>query len=283
MRLLGLAELLIGFSTLPVIFLAQLTDQLWPALGWERLTGLEGMAIKFLISLIVILPPSIAMGTTLPFLLASLFRREATLGRQGIWIYAINTAGGLLGLVAVVSLALPNLGAYGSMCLLASINIARFTMYWTFILGCFPGNITSVGKFKACTTGRRTSANPDITGVLSDSAYWPARYYHGPYVGCPIVLSWSGGGACLRGGFVGDCRSGGFKAVCKRDCGCKAMDDSSTLAGRVGGSGISTLVHDACQFVSFGHLFERIPIFDESCAAGSILFWHLLRSVLSFP
>lgn len=124
MRLLGLAELLIGFSTLPVIFLAQLTDQLWPALGWERLTGLEGMAIKFLISLIVILPPSIAMGTTLPFLLASLFRREATLGRQGIWIYAINTAGGLLGLVAVVSLALPNLGAYGSMCLLASINIA---------------------------------------------------------------------------------------------------------------------------------------------------------------
>lgn len=123
MFLIGLAELFVGFSTLPVIFLSQLTDQLWPTLGWDGLIGIEGMAVKFLISLIVILPPSVAMGTTLPFLLAALFRHQESLGRQGIFIYAMNTAGGLFGLIAVVSLGLPGLGAFGTMCLLASINI----------------------------------------------------------------------------------------------------------------------------------------------------------------
>jgi len=121
---LGFAELSVGISTLPVIYLSQLTDLVWPALGWERLVGMEGAGVKFLISLAVILPPAIAMGTTLPLLLASLIRHEGSLGREGIWIYAINTAGGLLGLLGVVSLGLPALGAFGTMCLLAAINVA---------------------------------------------------------------------------------------------------------------------------------------------------------------
>lgn len=121
---LGMAELCIGLSTLPVIYLSQLTDQLWPGFGAERLAGIEGTGVKFLISVFVILPPSIAMGTTLPLLFASVFRHGGALGRQGIWIYAINTAGGLVGLVGVVTLGLPLLGAFGAMCLLASTNVA---------------------------------------------------------------------------------------------------------------------------------------------------------------
>lgn len=120
---LGLAELIVGLTTIPVIYLSELTNHLWAALGSERLTSFEGIFLKFVVSVLVVLPPSVAMGTTLPLLFASLFRREGTLGRHGIGVYAINTAGGLLGLMAVVAFALPAFGARGSMVMLSAANM----------------------------------------------------------------------------------------------------------------------------------------------------------------
>lgn len=120
---LGFAELLVGLTTIPVIFLSNLTDSLWPSLGPEWLESFGGLFIKFSISVLVVLPPSVAMGTTLPLLFSALLHRPGELGRQGILIYAINTAGGLFGLLAIVAVILPFLGAFGSMVLLSTINV----------------------------------------------------------------------------------------------------------------------------------------------------------------
>jgi spermidine synthase len=50
------------------------------------------------------------MGTTLPILGRAALTGDRRLGREGAWLYALNTAGGVLGLVAVTALSLAGVG-----------------------------------------------------------------------------------------------------------------------------------------------------------------------------
>lgn len=123
-RVLALAELGVALLCLPVVFLPQWTGWIWPALGPENLVGRPGAAVKFALSVLLILPPAFLMGMTLPLMASVACRRGRTLSRQGIWLYASNTLGGALGLVCVVGLVVPFLGAAGSMFLVIGVNVA---------------------------------------------------------------------------------------------------------------------------------------------------------------
>ena len=101
--------------SLPALFLPYWTQWIWPALGVEALTGWPGSWTKFALSIAVVLPPATAMGMTLPFLGVAVLRDQATLGRQGLWIYALNTLGGVCGLALAISWFLHAWGAAGTM------------------------------------------------------------------------------------------------------------------------------------------------------------------------
>jgi spermidine synthase len=117
------AELGVAILSVPALTLPYWTGWLWPAVGIDALAGWPGGMIKAAVSAIVVIPPAMAMGTTLPWLGAALLHGRRTLGREGIWLYAVNTAGGVVGLALTVLVALQALGAAGSMIAAAMLNL----------------------------------------------------------------------------------------------------------------------------------------------------------------
>jgi len=118
------AELAIAILALPALFLPNLTSGLWPALGVDALVASGGQVAKFLIAVGVIVPAATAMGTTLPLFVAGLLQIRGTLGREGIWAYATNTCGGLLGLIIAGGILLPLLGVVATMSMAIALNVA---------------------------------------------------------------------------------------------------------------------------------------------------------------
>ena len=123
-RAAGLAEAGVALMALPAYYLPVWSGWIWPTLGTERLIGWQGAAVKLAISLIVVFPPAFCMGMTLPLTACALLRDRFELGRHGVWLYAVNTLGGVVGLVLVSLFALHRIGADGSMQLAMLINVA---------------------------------------------------------------------------------------------------------------------------------------------------------------
>jgi len=121
-RAAAIAELAVGLLAIPALVLPESTAWIWPALGPERLIGPLGAWIKLAISALVLLPPTVAMGMVLPFVASAVLSGARELGRHGVWLYAANTLGGVVGLGAVVVGTLPFLGAAGSMIAAIAVN-----------------------------------------------------------------------------------------------------------------------------------------------------------------
>ena len=117
------AELAVALLSVPALMLPHGTGWLWPAVGIDALAAWPGGLIKAAVSALVVIPPAVAMGTTLPWLAAALLHGRRTLGREGVWLYAVNTAGGVMGLAATVLVSLQALGAAGSMLAAAMLNL----------------------------------------------------------------------------------------------------------------------------------------------------------------
>jgi hypothetical protein len=93
-RALRVVELAIAMATLPALTLPGWTDWLWPALGPDRVLGSPGRATKLLASVLVVMPPAVLIGMTLPLMGKAVLMGERRLGRHGTWLYAINSRGG---------------------------------------------------------------------------------------------------------------------------------------------------------------------------------------------
>jgi len=127
----GVAEILVGIvcALTPLLFegvaaaylssVRALPDSLW------LVSGLRGI-----ITAMVILVPTIAMGLTLPMLSRAIAGRgEHAEDREGsrrrlAQLYAVNTAGGALGALLSAYLVVPWLGVYATMRAAAVVNVA---------------------------------------------------------------------------------------------------------------------------------------------------------------
>ncbi len=119
----GLVEFGIGLTTLPALTLTDWTGWIWPALGTAGLGSWLGSLAKLILAVLVVVPPSFLMGMTLPLLVAAVVEREGGLGRQGVWLYAANTLGGVLGLLVTAGLTLQWLGVAGAMSWAIAVNL----------------------------------------------------------------------------------------------------------------------------------------------------------------
>lgn len=124
--LFALVELGIGATALPVAWLSRLTDWIWSALGPERLASGWGALCKTLLSAVAVGPASFLMGMGLPLLVRGLSAASGDETRAGraSSLYALNTAGGALGLLAVQGWLLPGLGGRGAALSLVGLNCA---------------------------------------------------------------------------------------------------------------------------------------------------------------
>ena len=120
---LGIAELSIALLSLPAIFLPYWADGLISMLGIEGLIAWQGTVAKLAITSAVVLPPAIAMGTTMPMFIQIISDLGATLKRGGVWIYSINMIGGVFGLWFVSTCLLEIAGVQGTMLCAALGNV----------------------------------------------------------------------------------------------------------------------------------------------------------------
>jgi spermidine synthase len=116
LRAFGLLEVGVAVTALGHFVLVDAYAAVYPLLhGVVGTVPALDTAAKALVAAIVLLPPSVLMGGTLPMIGQHLVRGRARLGRTGSALYAVNTAGAASGALAA-GLALPLLlgldGAY---------------------------------------------------------------------------------------------------------------------------------------------------------------------------
>lgn len=100
-RRVAAAELAVGLLALPVLGSVFLADSFRDSLPLERHPTLA--------ALLFVTPPAIAMGLVLPAALTALGPASG-----GISLYVANTAGGVFGVLATVTLLVPRLGLFAS-------------------------------------------------------------------------------------------------------------------------------------------------------------------------
>ena len=101
-HVLGAIELGVAVLSIPALLLPEWTAWVWPSLGPERLVGWQGSVLKTVFSMLIILPPTILMGMTLPVLISTVIKPSNDRTRKELVLYAANTLGGVLGLGLVV-------------------------------------------------------------------------------------------------------------------------------------------------------------------------------------
>ncbi len=112
----GLLEAGIGAYALASPTLLAALDPLIARLG-------ASTALTLFLAGLALLPPTIAMGATLPLLTRWYARAHATLGRDMGWLYAVNTTGALIGAGLAGFVALPTLGLPATLAMAAGVNI----------------------------------------------------------------------------------------------------------------------------------------------------------------
>jgi spermidine synthase len=109
LRLYALLELGIGAFALLSLPLLQRLDGLYGWVGADH-EPLVMTAIRFGAAALVLLPPTIAMGATLPVVARGLVERDESLGRWSAILYTANTLGAVLGAYLCGFWLIPGLG-----------------------------------------------------------------------------------------------------------------------------------------------------------------------------
>lgn len=117
------AEVVVVIAVVPMLFLPDLAGWVWSWVGEEQVTGAMGGWVSTLGSLLLVLPPSVAMGFFLPLALHAVLARSGQIGRAGMVAYGCNTLGGVGGLALVLLILLPRLGMDGALAILMGLNV----------------------------------------------------------------------------------------------------------------------------------------------------------------
>ncbi|HVZ71434.1 MAG TPA: fused MFS/spermidine synthase [Polyangia bacterium] len=120
-------ELLIGVYVLFVPALLRLATRVYVALGVSAdVRNVGHTAVRFALSVAILVVPTVLMGGTLPLLVRALVRERSTTERQISALYGVNTLGAAAGTLAANYLLLRFLGIYGTLALGALGNLIIF-------------------------------------------------------------------------------------------------------------------------------------------------------------
>ena len=131
-RALAAAEAVIALASLPALFLPDWSSWIWQTVGVEGLTSPVGAWIKLLVSLVVVAPPAMAMGFTLPLALAGLSSSTTQVGRDATWLYSVNTVGAVVGIMVVSAWLLAAFGLVVSMWVAIGLNLTAALIAFVF-------------------------------------------------------------------------------------------------------------------------------------------------------
>jgi len=151
LRVYARLEAGIGLYALLSLPVLRRLDQAFAWLGTpESEAGL--VALRIALAVCVLLPPTIAMGATLPVVARGLVSRDGSLGRGAAHLYTANTLGAVLGAYLCGFWMIPELGLTRSIAIAGAINLA---------VAALVGALSARGEGVA-----RTEAAPSARGTI---------------------------------------------------------------------------------------------------------------------
>jgi spermidine synthase len=128
----ALLEIAIPLTAVLYFILFDVYQAIYPVLATRiRAVPFALTAIKLTLAALILLPPAICMGGTVPYMTQHMVRRRADLGGTFSWLYACNTVGGALGAFAAAFYLPPMLGYTRSYGVAMSLNLAVAALAWT--------------------------------------------------------------------------------------------------------------------------------------------------------
>jgi spermidine synthase len=119
------AELAVAGLALPMLASASLG-------GWVYEHAKLGGWLKLLLPLALVTPPAAAMGLAVPWMIRALSSAAEFQSRHAVWLYAVNTLGGVAGLMGALLVALPGFGLNGASVCAIALNL--LVPVWAFLL-----------------------------------------------------------------------------------------------------------------------------------------------------
>lgn len=179
LRVYGLLEIGIGaWALLSLPVLRALPD----VYGWVG--GDPGpaatAALRLVGTALVLLPPTIAMGATLPVVARGIVGDDATLGRWSALLYAANTLGAVLGAYLCGFWLLPGIGLAASVRLGAALS---------FVVGTFA--VVGVGGAPAAAAKSSTATAPARAGARERRTAFLAFFAVSGFVAIGYEIVWS--------------------------------------------------------------------------------------------
>ena len=93
------------------------------SLAIPHAAGGIGFALDVALSALLVLPPAVLMGGTIPILTQALSRSLADATRLHAWVYAFNTAGAFFGALAAAFVLIPRLGLSQTVVAMGCVNL----------------------------------------------------------------------------------------------------------------------------------------------------------------
>lgn len=115
-RRVAAAELGVAVLALPVLVSTGLAE-------WLSMRPMAGFWMKWMLPLLLIAPPALAMGLVIPWVVRGLARNDWFSSGHAVWLYAVNTLGGVAGICFIVAWGLPQLGLTGAGVVAIALNL----------------------------------------------------------------------------------------------------------------------------------------------------------------
>jgi spermidine synthase len=143
----ALAEFAVALLAVPALFSAHLSD-------WVYQTTTPTALLKLLLPLLLVTPAATAMGLVMPWLIRALSANENFTPKQTVWLYGINTLGGVLGIGGVLLFSLPVWGLFGA-------SLAAIGLNLLVAAGAFAINCSGSSRRESAQTSQFAIVNPE--------------------------------------------------------------------------------------------------------------------------
>ena len=115
-RRVALAEVAVALLAMPALCSGNVAN-------WVYQNCAPGSLVKLLLPLLLVAPPATAMGLVMPWMIRALARPESFTPKQSVWLYGVNTLGGVLGIGGALFFALPAWGLFGASLAAMGLNL----------------------------------------------------------------------------------------------------------------------------------------------------------------
>jgi spermidine synthase len=168
-------EFLIAAYCLVLPFLLMIAGLAYVSLGTVFFeSGVIKIVLRFVLAILLVLPPAFLMGGTLPVLARHLVGRVEETQRQVARLYALNSLGAVLGAGLAGFITLPLMGVYFSLAVASLLNVLAGVLVWRLVRDPSTAGITALKeadqkKLDKASAKRHDKAPPAVV-------YRPEQY-----------------------------------------------------------------------------------------------------------